>query len=232
MNRLPVGLLGGTFDPIHVGHIAAAHLVRERLGLTQVWLMPTHVPPHRSLEPRVSPFHRFAMAALACAGQTGLTALPLELEQPGVSYTADTLARLHARAVEASQIFFIAGADAFAEIATWKRYPSVLDMAIFTVVGRTTLSLDALEARLPELASRWVRVRDTNDGEALLRRAASEVPRPIALLEGELPNVSATVVREHLRAGRSVTGLVPDLVGEYIFRHHLYQERGDGAVSM
>jgi nicotinate-nucleotide adenylyltransferase len=232
MNRLPVGLLGGTFDPVHQGHIAAAHLVRERLGLTQVWLMPTHVPPHRSQEPRVSPFHRFAMTALACAGQTGLTALPLELEQPGISYTADTLARLHERQVAASQIFFITGADAFAEIATWKRYPTVLDMAIFTVVGRTTLSLDAVEARLPDLAPRWVRVRDANDREALLRRAVSEVPRPIALLEGTLPDVSATAVRDRLRAGQSISGLVPELVAEYIFRHHLYGERGDGAASM
>lgn len=232
MNRLPVGLLGGTFDPIHLGHIAAAHLVRERLGLPQVWLMPTHRPPHRSQEPRVSPFHRFAMTALACAGQTGLTALPLELEHPGVSFTADTLTRLHEREITASQIFFITGADAFAEIATWKRYPTVLDMATFTVVGRTSLSLDAVEARLPELASRWVRVRDARDGEALLRRAASDRPRPVALLEGTLPDVSATAVRERLRTGQSVTGLVPDLVAEYIFRHHLYQERGDSAASI
>lgn len=232
MNTHPVGLLGGTFDPIHLGHIAAAQLVRERLGLAQVWLMPTHVPPHRHLEPGVSPFHRFAMTALACAGREGLTALPLELEQPGVSYTADTLSRLHERDIAPSQIFFIAGADAFAEIATWKLYPDVLDMAVFTVVGRTTLSLDAVEARLPDLAPRWVRVGTASDREALLRRAAAEGPRPIVLLEGTLPDVSATAIRKRLRAGQSIAGLVPDLVAEYILRHHLYEETGDGAASM
>lgn len=227
-----IGLLGGTFDPIHAGHVSAAQLVRDRLGLDAVWLMPTHVPPHRSQQPQVSPFHRYGMTALACAGRPWLSASPLELEHPGPSYTADTLARLHARGVSASHIFFITGADAFAEIATWKRYPDVLDMAVFTVVGRTTLSLDGLTARLPSLAARWMHVSGEPDRVAIRRRAGDDGPQPIVLIEGSLPDVSATEVRGRLRRGLPIDGLVPDLVAEYISRQRLYGDDRDIVVSL
>lgn len=222
MIRRRLGIVGGTFDPIHVGHIDAARLAYERLRLTEVWLLPTHVPPHRP-QPGVSPFDRFAMTALACAHHSWLSAVPLELQRAGHSYTADTLARLHAEGTTSSQIFFITGADAFAEIETWKQYPVVLDMAVFCVVARTGLGLDELCQRLPGLAGRWVRVTEAAGLEALDARAHAGGRHPVALLHGELPDVSATEIRGRLRDGNSITGLVPDLVEEYIARQRLYR---------
>ena len=120
-----LGLLGGTFDPIHVGHVAAADAARTALGLDRVLLLPSHVPPHRP-QPVASAHHRFAMVALAVADHDGLEASDLELTAPGPSYTAATLRRLRDQGFDPSQLFFITGADAFAEIATLARLPELL----------------------------------------------------------------------------------------------------------
>src|SRR6478609_8400275 len=114
-----LGILGGTLDPVHVGHIETALAARDALSLNRILLLPSRVPPHRPQQPAASTFHRFAMTALAVNGIDGLEASDIELSAPGTSYTADTLERLHATGLAASQLFFILGVDAFAEIATW-----------------------------------------------------------------------------------------------------------------
>src|SRR3954454_3904890 len=114
-----LGILGGTLDPVHVGHVETALAARDALSLDRVLLLPSRVPPHRPHQPHASIFHRFAMAALAVNGLDALEASDAELAMPGPSYTADTLDRFHAEGLAGSQIFFIIGADAFAEIETW-----------------------------------------------------------------------------------------------------------------
>ena len=131
-----LGILGGTLDPVHAGHIETARAARDALALDRLLLLPSRVPPHRPQQPSASPFHRFAMAALAVNGVDRLEVSDDELSAPGTSYTADTLDRFRAAGFPASQIFFILGADAFAEIETWNRYPQVLDLANFVVVSR------------------------------------------------------------------------------------------------
>jgi nicotinate (nicotinamide) nucleotide adenylyltransferase len=130
-----IGILGGTFDPVHLGHIETARTACGALDLDEVLVLPSGTPPHRQT-PAVSRYHRFAMTALAVTGVERLRISDLEIGEEAASYTFDTLARLRARGLSASQIFFITGADAFAEIATWSRYPEVLDMAHFVVVSR------------------------------------------------------------------------------------------------
>jgi nicotinate (nicotinamide) nucleotide adenylyltransferase len=150
-----LGLLGGTLDPIHLGHIETALAARTALGLDRVIVLPSRVPPHRAIQPAASGYHRFAMAALAVNGIDGLAASDLELCAPGPSYTADTLTRVQGESgLKAWQLFFITGADAFAEIATWHRYPEVLDLAQFVVVSRPGCSAESLRARLPDLRDR------------------------------------------------------------------------------
>src|SRR5262249_39122927 len=122
-----MGLIGGTFDPVHYGHLDAADAARLALGLDEVTFIPAHVPPHRSAQPRASAFHRFALLALALAGRSGYHASDLELGRQGPSFTVDTLRDLHRQGWSPAQLFFIIGADAFAEIATWHEYPAVLD---------------------------------------------------------------------------------------------------------
>jgi nicotinate-nucleotide adenylyltransferase len=209
-----IGILGGTLDPIHCGHLAAAIGARDAFDLAQVLVLPSGVPPHRPVQPLASPFHRFAMTCLAVSGTPTFQASDDELRTGGTSYTSDTLERQHARGIAASQIFFITGADAFADIATWKRYPEVLDLANFVVVTRPGHRLDALAERLPSLAGR---MRAAGD------RGGSGAETLIYLLDVSTPDVSSTVVRDRLRRGEAITGLVPPLVEAHIHQHGLYK---------
>jgi nicotinate-nucleotide adenylyltransferase len=222
-----IGILGGTLDPLHCGHLAAATAARDAFDLSTVFVLPSHVPPHRPVQPAASPFHRFAMASLAVSGVERLQVSDDELRLAGPSYTADTLERMLARGFAASQIFFITGADAFAEIATWKRYPAVLDLANFVVVSRPGHDLTAMKARLPELAPRMRAASDIGDRlsdiDPRLSHIGDRTATPsIYLLETATPDVSSTQVRERLRRGEPITGLVPPLVEAHIHKHALY----------
>ena len=218
-----VGILGGTLDPIHCGHLGAATAARDAFDLSTVFVLPSHVPPHRPVQPIASPFQRFAMASLAVSGVDRLQASDDELRLEGPSYTADTLERLQARGLTALQIFFITGADAFAEIATWKRYPAVLDLANFVVVSRPGHDLAALKARLPELAARMRTARDAASANDNQPTPETRHPTPlIYLLETSTPDVSSTRVRERLARGESISGLVPPLVEAHIHKPALY----------
>lgn len=206
---MTLGVLGGTFDPIHNGHIAAGLRAQDALQLDRVMLVPSHIPPHRGVG--ASPAHRLAMAELAALGQHGWTASDIELKREGPSYTFDTLTELGGGRW---QKFFIIGADAFAEIATWSRYPAVLELAHFAIVARPGTTLDSLQKRLPDLAERMT------TPEAFRPAAA---PRVI-LIQAETPDVSSTTVRRRVRDGQSIRELVPETVASYIATRRLYVE--------
>ncbi|MGE0864002.1 MAG: nicotinate-nicotinamide nucleotide adenylyltransferase, partial [Vicinamibacterales bacterium] len=145
----------------------------------------------------------------------------IELKRRGPSYTFDTLTELAKRGGGEWQFFFIIGADAFAEVATWSRYPAVLDLAHFAVVARPGITLHSLQARVPDLADRMT----TPDSFKL--EAASPKPGDktrVILIETATPDVSSTEIRRRVRAGESIAGMVPDSVASYISTHHLYVE--------
>lgn len=217
-----IGILGGTLDPIHVGHLDAAAAAREALALERVLIIPAHIPPHRS-EPVSSPFHRFAMAALAVNGIDGLEVSDLELAAPGPSYTADTLMRIGSDlGLAPAQIFFIIGADAFAEIATWSRYPAVLDLAHFVVVSRPGMSLSSLRQQLPELKHRMRLAR---------RQSAEEAAGTVIfLVDAPTADVSSTAVRQRIAEGGRLGGMVPPAVESHILQHGLYKHRVNGRL--
>lgn len=222
-----LGLFGGTLDPIHVGHVETALAARRALGLDRVIVLPSRVPPHRSLQPVASPYHRFAMVALAVNGVDGLAASDIELCGPGPSYTADTLSRFSARwGLTPSQIFFITGADAFAEIETWHRYPEVLDLSNFVVVSRPGFPAEALRQRLHGLEGRMTTVAE---GSAAARTAAPPVSTGIFLVHAPTADVSSTDIRRLRRDGRSLSGVVPPAVERHIQQHGLYT---DGSPSL
>jgi nicotinate-nucleotide adenylyltransferase len=216
-----IGVLGGTLDPIHMGHVEAALVAREALALDRVLVIPAHVPPHRTT-PASSAFHRFAMAALAVNGVEGLAASDMELLEPGPSYTADTLLRLHAHGHPASQIFFITGADAFAEIETWNRYPAVLDLANFVVVSRPGMALTTLRGRLPELKPRMRLPIGAARGHHEAPPTTTETS--IFLVDAPTPDVSSTDIRRRVASGLSIAGLVPPAVQVHIHQHALYSQ--------
>lgn len=208
-----IGILGGTLDPIHVGHLDAALAAREALRLDRLLVVPTHVPPHRA-RPVTSPYHRFAMAALAVSGLEGFAVSDAELLAPGPSFTADTLLHLQvAERLTPSQMFFITGADAFAEIATWSRYPDVLDLANFAVVSRPGLSVAELRGRLPGLKTRM---------RLPLAGAGGDTGTSIYLVDAPTTDVSSTEIRRRVLHGRSLSGLVPTAVEQHIVQHGLY----------
>ena len=198
-----LGLLGGTFDPIHVGHLDAAEAARRRLMLDQVLIIPAHDPPHRTGEPHASSFHRFAMVGLAIEGNGALRASDMELRRQGPSYTALTLRDLHAGGWQPSQLYFIIGTDAFAEIATWYEYPAILDACQFAVVSRPGMPIGSALARTPQLRDR--------------------VDRTIHVVEATTRPVSSSAIRARLCAGDAIEDLVPPAVARHIEKHHLYR---------
>ena len=210
--QLRVGLLGGTFDPIHIGHLEAASAARRALALDRVLLLPSRTPPHRSTEPRASVFHRFAMAALAAA-ECGMLVSDLEVRRDGPSYTALTLEALHRDGLAPAQLFFITGSDAFADVATWYDYPRILQLANFVVVSRPGAP------RPSELIP---------NPDFLLPNPQSPTPEvnPAAprvfSVEATTPDVSSTEIRRRAGAGESIDGLVPSSVAGHIRRHNLY----------
>jgi nicotinate-nucleotide adenylyltransferase len=213
---LTLGVLGGTFDPIHNGHLAAAAAAQAALGLDRVRFIPSARPPHRTDSPRASGYHRLQMIALAVANTPGWEASDLEINREGRSFTFDTLTTIaRNEGLAPSRIFFITGADAFADIATWHRYPDVLDRAHFVVVARPGTALEGLRARLPHLAPRMT---TSNPRDA-------STPR-IMLLEAQTPDVSSTDIRRRVANGESVDGLVPSAVSAYIARNLLYRTAG------
>lgn len=215
-----IGLLGGTLDPIHVGHVETAAAARRALDLDRVDVLPSHMPPHRTQQPVASGYHRFAMAALAVNGVEGLAASDVELRAPGPSYTADTLTRFRdATGLGASQIFFITGADAFAEIETWHRFPEVLELANFIVVSRPGFPVERLRTRLPALA-----IRMTSVGLQARRQPPVASRQSIFLVDAPTPDVSSTEIRRRLTAGEPLMGLVPAAVARHIAQHGLYTE--------
>jgi nicotinate-nucleotide adenylyltransferase len=214
MNRRPrVGLLGGTFDPIHLGHLAAASAAQEAIELATVKFIPSARPPHRPDSPRASEYHRVEMIRRAIAHVAGWEVSDLELRRHGPSYTFDTLASLHHEGLSPTQIFFITGADAFAEIATWYRYPEVLDSAHFVVITRPGVSLDTVRQRVPALVSRMIAPSQIANSDTTW----------IVPVESNTPNVSSTDIRARAARGESLENFVPHAVSAYIRDNGLYQ---------
>ena len=209
-----LGVLGGTFDPVHFGHLDAADAARRALDLSDILFIPAHDPPHRADDPHAPSPHRFAMVALAINGCDGYRVSDMELARGGGSYTADTFRSLHASGWAASQIFFILGADAFAEIATWYEFPAVLDAANFAVIARPGTTLEEAVARTPELRPR-IRLGAPRPGDG--------AGPGVFLIEARTRDVSSTAIRAALSAGRSIDELVPSSVARHIGAHHLYK---------
>jgi nicotinate-nucleotide adenylyltransferase len=204
-----LGVLGGTFDPIHNGHLRAGEAVQAALSLDEIRVVPSHDPPHRPFSPKAGAFHRFALAALAIQGRESWRLSDAELTRPGPSYTAHTLRGLHAEGWDPAQIFFIIGSDAFAEIATWHEFPAVLRYANFVVLRRPgSATLDAVLKR-PDIA------RFTDP--------AAANPTGFFGIDADMPSISSTDIRARLAAKQPIDDLVPPPVARYIQNQRLYE---------
>jgi nicotinate-nucleotide adenylyltransferase len=218
MNQRRIGILGGTFDPIHWGHLETAFAAESALKLQRVLLVASNVPPHRE-PPRASSYHRFAMVSQTVAGRSGWRASDLELRLHTFSYTSETLLKFHERGYAPSELFFILGADAFSEIQSWKNFPLVLEYAHFAVVSRPGFPVGDIPHRLSTLASRMIRPP---------LDALSHIDPMIVLIDAQTMDVSSTQVRQKCMRGESIAGLVPDPVREHIEQHGLYSSPTPG----
>ncbi len=196
-----VGILGGTFDPIHNGHLAIAEEARETLGLERVLLVPAASPPHKPDRHVTDAAHRLAMARLAVEDNPSFAVSGLEVERGGASYTVDTLAALAAHGI--AEPWFILSAEALADFGSWRSPDRILELCRLAVVPR---------GGYEPLDRAWVAERFPGREDR------------VRFLPGPLLPISGSVVRRRAAVGRSVRYLVPDAVARYIAHHQLYTD--------
>ncbi len=189
-----VGIMGGTFDPIHHGHLSAASEVADRFELDEVVFVPTGAPWQKADRDVSSAEHRYLMAVIATASNPRFWVSRVDVDRGGATYTLDTIADI-AAIRPAAELFFITGADALAQILSWKQPQALMEAAHF--VGVTRPGYELSDAHLPA--------------------------RKVTLVDGSAMAISSTVCRERVRAGRPVWYLVPDGVVQYINKHRLYR---------
>ncbi|MDP5292670.1 nicotinate-nucleotide adenylyltransferase [Oceanimonas sp. CHS3-5] len=207
----PIGLLGGTFDPIHVGHLRTAIQAQEQLGLSEVRLLPNHIPPHRAT-PDSAPKHRLAMARLAAAATPGLTVDERELNRTTPSYTIDTLIELRAELGQ-QPLCFIMGMDSLCSLNKWHRWQELLEHAHLVVSHRP-----GWKPTFDDTLEQLYQNHGTQDRERLHRTPAGH----IFLLDNPELEVSSTQIREGVRRGNNPQYLLPDAVANYIRQQGLY----------
>jgi nicotinate-nucleotide adenylyltransferase len=213
----PVGILGGTFDPIHFGHLRMAQELREELRLTEVRFIPTAIPPHRP-HPRTDTRHRVAMVRLAIAGNDAFRLDDRELQRGGASYTYDTLTELRTELGKDTPLCLLIGGDAFLGLPTWHRWTELSDLAHIVVAHRPG-AVPSAQAMPPALREVWL-ARRSNEPEALTATPAGRIwVHAMTALD-----ISASAIRDLLQHLHSPRYLLPDSVCDYIHIHHLYQK--------
>jgi nicotinate-nucleotide adenylyltransferase len=218
-----LGLFGGTFDPIHLGHLRAAEEAAEALELERVCFLPCAVPPHKRDAERIAPAElRLEWLRLAVAGNPRFEVDPVELDRPGPSYSVDTL-RAHEPRPGAEPPVFLIGQDAFAELDTWREPEALLELASFAVLTRPPRACASLAAVLPPRLKGALEL--AADGLSARHRAA---PTWVRLVPISALDISSTGIRAHLRAGRSIRYLVPETVREAILASGAYADREAG----
>lgn len=212
IERQSVGILGGTFDPVHIGHLRTAVELRHLLQLDELRLLPNAQPPHRE-QPQISGAHRLAMLHLAVADEPGLRVDDRELRREGPSFTVDTLCDLREELGKQTAICLCIGMDSLVNLSTWHEWQSLADLAHIVVAARPGWRLPETGAVADWLEDKLVR----NPKELTSAVAGRVLVRELTLLP-----VSASAIRSDLQTGRSVRYLTPDCVLEYIEQHNLY----------
>jgi nicotinate-nucleotide adenylyltransferase len=211
-----IGIFGGTFDPVHVGHLRCAEEARELLGLERIIFIPSANPPHKRHQPVAAAAQRLAMVRLAISGNPGFRVSSIELDRPGHTYTVDTLRALRTRARDARFVFLI-GVDAFREIHTWKDYRTLFTLTDFAILARPPHRVTSLRRLLPVATRRNFCYGP--DQLTVLHRSGNR----ISLLNSTALDLSASSIRQRARRGQSIRYLVVPSAERYIAHHGLYQ---------
>jgi nicotinate-nucleotide adenylyltransferase len=201
--RSAIGILGGTFNPPHRGHVELARCARTELGLDRVLLMPAHSAPHKRAEADPGPQRRLEMCRLAVDGEVGLQACAFEVERAGPSYTVDSLRAIHADQPEA-KLTFVVGADMARTLPAWREPRALLELADLALAEREEVDSEEVLYGLAPLSAR------------------------VRLLKMAMIEISSSQVRERVNRGESIEGLVEPAVAEYIAAHGLYRSASTG----
>lgn len=216
--RRAVGIFGGTFDPIHSGHLVVAEAVVRRFRLDEIFFVPSSRPPHKKPQELAAFSHRYAMVALACAGNvrfvSSLAEAPNNEGVPQVFYSVDTVRRFHDEYPQ-SRVYFILGADSFMDIPIWRSYEALLDSCDFIIASRPGIRVEALKRVIPNHLLGQQNAR--NRGTIALRRSK------VHLLTHVASNVSSTEIRQRCKRGVSIHAVVPQTVENYIRKQALYR---------
>lgn len=219
-----IGLFGGTFNPVHQGHLRAAASVRDAFGMASVVLIPAAVPPHKTAGEVAEARHRRKLLELATAGREGLAVCPVELQRSGPSYTIDTVRELQSGRLQNEALMFIVGADAFLEIDTWKSFSELLRLVPIVVISRPGYRERGGDS-LRDAVERFLQSRVSPGCRFDAGRGRFDCPGagPVFLHAFEALDISATEIRNRIRKGRSIEGLVPPAVASYIREEGLYR---------
>ena len=220
---MKLGLLGGSFNPMHDGHLAIARQTREALELDQILYIPTSHPPHKPNGSLAPAQDRYEMVRLAIASDPAFAISDVEIRRPGKSYSIDTIRQLQQEYGPHTQLFFLIGLDAFLDFPSWRDPRTLLELCSFVVLSRPGLSFRSLSTvpLLPPIP--YPSLADLDAGRTFRIEAQIGGQRLICLKQPPCP-ISASDIRARIRQGLPVANLLPPLVESYILRHHLYQE--------
>ena len=219
-----IALYGGTFDPVHSGHLEVARRVAQLFEIEKVIFIPAQMAPHKIGRPVTEPIHRYAMLALATQNDPELSISTFELDAPDRRYTVDTVEHFQRTLSDETELFFIMGADSWSEITTWREWERLLTMTNHIVVTRpgfdpTTAHVGALDDRVVDLRS--------------AAEQSQEIQKSIFFTDVVMKDVSATGIRRLVSEGRTeeLTELLPEPVLEYIKKYGIYRELNEAKLN-
>lgn len=220
-----IGLFGGTFNPIHMGHLRSAEEIGDSFKLNRVIFIPASHPPHKKKEGMISALQRAEMVRLAISDNPRFSLSEVELHRPGKSYSIETIEHFRRQFGPETQLFFILGLDAFLEINTWKEYGALFDLCHFVVMTRPGFEKNFSREHLPvELAGDFC-YDSEKDGFAH-RSGFLVYPREITALD-----ISSTRIRDDVQKGQSIKYLLPEAVERYIHYHRLYRTKDIASID-
>lgn len=200
---MKIGIMGGTFNPIHNGHIEMMQKAMQEMGLDDILLIPTGNPPHKPEEVILPKYDRYELCLLSAVSYDNILVSSIEIERSGFTYTIDTLRELERLYGSKNKFYFIIGGDTVFQLESWKEYKEVFKRCEFIAFGRENLDSQELLNKIEDMRNEYkVRIKYIDSG---------------------ISGVSSSEIRERLIKGQSIEGMVPDSVGEYLLRHGLYK---------
>jgi len=221
-----IALYGGTFDPVHIGHVEIARRVAQLFEIEKVVFIPAQIAPHKIGRPVTEPIHRYAMLALATQNDPQLSISTFELDAPDRRYTVDTVAYFQRKLGDETELFFIMGADSWSEITTWREWERLLTMTNHIVVTRP--GFEPVNTHVGAVGERVVDLRGT-----LTKAPTSHRTPKIFFSDVVMKDVSATMIRRLASEGRTgeLTDLLPGPVLEYIKKYGIYRELNEAKLN-